>query len=200
MGWDLESPGGEEKGGCIGFNRAKTLCKLAVRKTGLAIAGVEQEWGNPVATACSRSASTALWGLMARPGPTPAPAFLHLPIRSYFLKPQARGLLKLELAQSHQHSTRQGPQEDYGLHWHRSWQPPHDEQSAGTQGTGGFKGLLFVKAPPACRGGGCAESPSKGPGPKGSAGFSGDMREVQRTFEVPSALNLKLQTPGETPA
>lgn len=119
MGWDgIWRALGERRGGCIGFNRAKTLCKLVVRKTGLAIAGVKQEWGNPVATACSRLASTAPWGLMACPGPTPVLALLHLPILSSFLKPQARGLLKLELAQSDQHSTQQGLQEDHGLHWH----------------------------------------------------------------------------------
>lgn len=116
MGWDLESPG-ERRGGCIGFNRTKTLCKLVVQKTGLAIAGVEQERGNPVAMACSSLASTAPRGLMACPGPTPVLALLHLPILSSFLKPQARGLLKLELAPSHQYSTQQGLQEDHGLPW-----------------------------------------------------------------------------------
>lgn len=50
---------GERDKICIGFNRAKTLCKLRVQKTGLAIAGVGQEWGNPVARACSGLASTA---------------------------------------------------------------------------------------------------------------------------------------------
>lgn len=60
LGWDLQSPGrGERDKICIGFNRAKTLCKLGVQKTGLAIAGVGQEWGSPVARACSGLASTA---------------------------------------------------------------------------------------------------------------------------------------------
>lgn len=60
LGWDLQSPGrGERDKICIGFNRAKTLCKLRVQKTGLAIAGVGQEWGSPVARACSGLASTA---------------------------------------------------------------------------------------------------------------------------------------------
>lgn len=55
QGWDgIWRAPGERRGSCIGFNRAKTLCKLMVQKTGLAIAGVEQEQGNPVATACSR--------------------------------------------------------------------------------------------------------------------------------------------------
>lgn len=42
-----------EGGGCIGFHRAKTLCKLVGGKKGLAIAGDEQGRGLPVATACS---------------------------------------------------------------------------------------------------------------------------------------------------
>lgn len=119
MGWDGTWRAlGERRGGCIGFNRAKTLCKLVVWKTGLAIAGVEQEQGNLVATACSRLASTAPPGLMACPGPTPVLALLHLAILSSFLKRQARGLLKAELAQSHKHSTQPGLQEDHRLHWH----------------------------------------------------------------------------------
>lgn len=60
QGWDLQSPGRGERGTiCIGFNRAKTWCKLGGRKTGLAIAGVGQEWGSPVARACSGLATTA---------------------------------------------------------------------------------------------------------------------------------------------
>lgn len=53
LGQDLEGPRGEERE-LHRINRAKTLCKLMVQKTGLAIAGVEQEQGNPVAMACSR--------------------------------------------------------------------------------------------------------------------------------------------------
>lgn len=48
---------GERDRICIGFNWAKTLCKLRVRKKGLAIAGVRQEWGS--ARACSGLVSTA---------------------------------------------------------------------------------------------------------------------------------------------
>lgn len=115
MDWDgIWRAPRERRGGCIGFNRAKTLCKLVVRKTGLAIAGVEQERGNPVAMACLRLAGTAPRGLMACPGP----ALLHLPVSSSSLKSQGRALPKLELAQSHQHSTQQGLQEGRGLRWH----------------------------------------------------------------------------------
>lgn len=42
-----------EGGGCIGFHRARTLCKLVGGKRGLAIAGDEQGRGLPVATVCS---------------------------------------------------------------------------------------------------------------------------------------------------
>lgn len=52
------------------------------------------------------------------------------------------------------------------------------------QEIGGFKIFLFLKGPPhTCRGGGCTELPSTGPGPKSSAGFSGYARETQRTFK-----------------
>lgn len=79
LGWDLQSPGrGERDKICIGFNRAKTLCKLGVQKTGLAIAGVGQEWGS--------RGQGLLWvsqhcrqGLRACSGPPPSPALLHLP-------------------------------------------------------------------------------------------------------------------------
>lgn len=106
LGWDLESPG-ERRGGCIGFHRAKTLCELLVRKTGLAIAGVEQEQGNPTAGACAQLQSQAL---------------LHLPILSS-LQRRARGLLKAELARSHPWSTEPSPQGDHGLCWHRRGLP-----------------------------------------------------------------------------
>ncbi|POI19641.1 hypothetical protein CIB84_016613 [Bambusicola thoracicus] len=83
----------ERRGGCIGFNRAKTSCKPVVQQSGLASAGVKQEWGNPAAVACCGLAMLCV-GLSARPSPT----LLHLPIPSSVLKPQARGW----------HSTQQG--------------------------------------------------------------------------------------------
>lgn len=83
----------ERRGGCIGFNRAKTSCKPVVQQSGLASAGVKQEWGNPAAVACCGLAMLCV-GLSACPSPT----LLHLPIPSSVLKPQARGW----------HSTQQG--------------------------------------------------------------------------------------------
>lgn len=121
-------------------------------------------------------------GLAACPSPAPAPALRHLPVPSSLLKPQAGGWLHLELAPIHQHGTQQGLQ-GHGLCWDISWRPSRESKAQGWRGRGmGVGSLLFLEGPLLCGlRGGSSESPSQGPGPRGSAGFS--MRETQRTSE-----------------
>ena len=63
---------------------------------------------------------------------------------SSFLKPQARGSLELELAQSHQHSTQQGLQDDLGSAGTEVGSPPTGAKLRDV-GDWGFKSLLFLK-------------------------------------------------------
>lgn len=181
----------ERRGGCIGFNRAETLCKLAVWKTGLAIAGVKQERGNPVAKACSGVASTATRGLAACPGPAPVQALLHLLILSSF--PTGAGP---ESPAQHTAGPARGTTgcagTDVGC-------LPMGAKLRGTGDWGGSKRLLFSQGPPACRGGGCAELPSKGPERLCWLRVGACVRR-KGPLRAASALNLKLQTPGEIPA
>lgn len=122
-------------------------------------------------------------GLTACPSPAPAPALRHFPVPSSLLKPQPGGWLHLELAPIHQHGTQQGLQ-DHGLCRDVSWWPSHESKAQGWRGRGmGGRKPPVSRGPPLLCGlrGGSSESPSQGPGPKGSAGFSA--RETQRTFE-----------------
>lgn len=112
------------------------------------------------------------WGLVL------APALLHSLILSCSLKPQARALLELELAQDHQHSTQVGP-------WALMMATSPREQSSGTSGTGGPKASF---------------SSLNCPKPEGSAGFSRHTCESEGPLRASSALNLKSPTLGKSQA
>lgn len=68
------------------------------------------------------------------------------------------------------------------------------------QGIGGFKIFLFLKGPPTPAEGEDALKASKAQGPKALLVSVGTRVRRKGPLRAASALNLKLQTPGEIPA
>lgn len=110
---------------------------------------------------------------MACPGPTPVPALLHFLIFSSVLKSQARATSTAHSRACKRTICSTGTEVG---------SLPMGAKLRGAEDRGFPKPPVSQGPLPICQGEGCAEWHSKGPGSKGSAGFSGYMRETRRTF------------------